>query len=146
MTKKQGFTLIELMVSISIIAILTALATISFSSAQKKARDARRTQDMKSLQLAAEQYASSSNGTYPATTAVPWTIAGQPILEAMPFEPKTGDPAYVLSIGATPTTYCFCATMENASAGNATATGIGCSMATTATGNTGPYFCVKNRQ
>ena len=44
--KNKGFTLFELLVSISIIALLTALATISFSSAQKKARDSKRIQDM----------------------------------------------------------------------------------------------------
>ena len=37
MTKiKNGFTLFELLVSISIIAILTALAIVSYSSAQKR--------------------------------------------------------------------------------------------------------------
>ncbi len=45
-----GFTLFELLVSISIIAILTAMVSLSYSVAQKKARDARRRQDMESVQ------------------------------------------------------------------------------------------------
>lgn len=137
MKKNQGFTLIELMVSISIIAILTALATISFSAAQKKARDARRAEDMKIMQLAAEQYAAQSGGVYPGTTAVPWTVAGQNVLEAIPQDPKAGS-SYTMTIGTT--NYCICATMENPQAGNAS------NATCTFTGGTGPYFCAKNQQ
>ena len=137
MKKNQGFTLIELMVSISIIAILTALATISFSSAQKKARDSRRAQDMKIMQLAAEPYAAQGGGVYPGTTAVPWTMNGQNILEAIPQDPKTGS-FYTMTIGIT--NYCICATMENSQAGNASSTTC------TFTGGTGAYFCAKNQQ
>lgn len=138
MTNRQGFTLIELMVSISIIAILTALATISFTSAQKKARDSRRAQDMKNLQLAAEQYVSQSGGVYPGTTVVPWVIGGQTILEVLPFEPKTGYTPYSLNVGTS--SYCICAFMENTISGNAS------NSTCTLTGGTGPYFCSKNQQ
>ena len=137
MKQKQGFTLIELMVSISIIAILTALAAISFTTAQKKARDARRSQDMKLLQIAAEQYASQNAGAYMLSTVTPWTTAGNTVLEALPFDPKSGS-AYVLNTGATG--YCFCAGMENVSAGNAL------NSTCTFSGGTGAYFCAKNQQ
>ena len=60
MKKRKGFTLFELLVSISIIAILTALATVSYSIAQKKARDARRTQDMDAIRKAQELYYSQN--------------------------------------------------------------------------------------
>lgn len=143
MKKGNGFTLIELMVSISIIAILTALAAISFTTAQKKARDARRTQDMKLLQLAAEQYASQNAGAYMTSTATPWNVAGNTVLESLPIDPKNGS-SYILSTSAN--SYCFCAGMENPATGNATATGIGCSFSGSSTGNTGPYFCAKNQQ
>jgi prepilin-type N-terminal cleavage/methylation domain-containing protein len=56
LVNKQGFTLFELLVSISIVGILSALAIVSFSSAQKKARDSRRVQDMELVGKAAEQY------------------------------------------------------------------------------------------
>ena len=137
MKQKQGFTLIELMVSISIIAILTALAAISFTTAQKKARDARRSQDMKLLQIAAEQYASQNAGAYMTSTAVPWTVSGSTVLEAVPFDPKSG---FAYSIGTSAGGYCFCATMENSSAGNASTTTC------TFSGGTGAYFCAKNQQ
>lgn len=138
MINKQGFTLIELMVSISIIAILTALATISFTSAQRKARDSRRAQDIKILQLAAEQYASQGGSVYPGTTVVPWVLAGQTILEVMPSEPKTNYTPYSLNIGTT--SYCICASMENPISGNSS------SNTCTFTGGTGPFFCARNQQ
>lgn len=137
MTKKQGFTLIELMISISIIAILTALATFSFSSAQKKGRDSRRAQDIKVLQLAAEQYIMQS-GSYPNSTIPPWSVDGQDILKEMPSEPKSGAPGYALATNST--SYCFCATVENPVTGNALDSS--CSFS----GGTGPYFCAENQQ
>ena len=63
---KKGFTLIELLVVISIIGILAALATVSFSSTQKQARDTQRKSDLKQYQGALESYANMHNGMYPA--------------------------------------------------------------------------------
>lgn len=60
-----GFTLIELLVVISIIAILVAAATVSWTQAQKKARDGKRKSDLKSLQQAFELYFEENN-SYPA--------------------------------------------------------------------------------
>jgi len=64
-TKKSAFTLIELLIVISIIAILVAAATVSWSTAQKKARDGKRKSDLKSIQQALEIYI-EENETYPA--------------------------------------------------------------------------------
>lgn len=140
MTKKQGFTLIELMISISIIAILTALAVFSFSSAQKKGRDSRRAQDIKILQLAAEQYMMLS-GEYPDDPDnpdnLPWTADGQEILKEIPTDPKSGS-GY--NLVANTTSYCFCATVEDLVTGNAEDGSCNFS------GGTGPYFCAENQQ
>ena len=65
MKNKNGFTLLELLIVIAIIGILTALATVSYSSAQKKARDAQRKSDLKAIQNAMEQYYADNNGSYP---------------------------------------------------------------------------------
>lgn len=62
---KKGFTLIELLVVVSIIGILAALATVSFTSAQKQARDTKRKGDLKFYQNALEVYANKNNGMYP---------------------------------------------------------------------------------
>ncbi|MCX6726984.1 MAG: type II secretion system protein [Candidatus Shapirobacteria bacterium] len=110
--RNLGFTLFELLVSISIIGILTAIATVSYSSAQKKARDARRMEDMGNIQKAAEVYYSQHSYTYP--TKAQFTEAGG-VLLAWPKDPKTGDD-YVYQLG---TTYCVCVGLDNAT-GNST--------------------------
>lgn len=139
MKKSRGFTLFELLVSISIIGILVALATVSYSAAQKKARDARRIEDMKSIQTAAEQYYSSASFEYPTSRSGAWTTPdGQTILESYPTDPKPSWTAYSATTNTT-SAYCVCARMENTTAGNASD-----SNCTFASG--GAYFCVKNQQ
>lgn len=138
MNKKNngGFTLFELLVSISIIGILTALAVVSFSAAQKRARDARRIEDMGIVQKAAEQYYSQNSYNYPANTS-PWTG----VLEAFPIDPKgTGWTGYRYYLGAG-TTYCACAAMENPANGNSTSNNC-----VFGTGVTGPFYCVRSQQ
>lgn len=67
MRSKSGFTLLELLVVIAIIAILIALGTISYSTAQKKSRDAKRHSDLKEIQNALETY-HAVEGEYPGGT------------------------------------------------------------------------------
>ncbi|MFH1971125.1 MAG: type II secretion system protein [Patescibacteria group bacterium] len=68
---KKGFTLIEMLVVISMIGILTTLALVSFESSQKRARDTQRKSDLKQYQTALENFANDINGLYPSkTTAV----------------------------------------------------------------------------
>ena len=66
---KRGFTLVELLVVISIIALLSTIAIVSLGSARAKARDTARIADMKQLATALEQYY-ADNGGYPAVQAV----------------------------------------------------------------------------
>ncbi len=66
-TKKhfsRGFTIIELLVVISIIAILSSIILASFDSTRKKGRDAKRIADIKQIQLALGLYY-DANGQYP---------------------------------------------------------------------------------
>ena len=65
---KNGFTLVELLVVIAIIGILAALGFYSFTTAQKKARDVQRKNDLKELKQALEAYAGSNNGLYPSSS------------------------------------------------------------------------------
>jgi len=136
---KKGFTLFELLVSISIIAILTAIASMSFSGAQKKARDSKRISDMNSVQKAAEQYYSFSSYVYPSNTNVAWTATnGQTVLDVFPADPKqTGWTGYVYSAGVT---YCACAALEN-NTGNSTN-----NICSAFVNGTGQFYCVKNQQ
>lgn len=61
--RQKGFTLIELMVVISIIGVLSTIAMTSLNGARAKARDARRKNDLEQISLAMEQYY-SDHGTY----------------------------------------------------------------------------------
>lgn len=63
-TIMAGFTLVEVMVTVSIIAILSAIVYSNFNDARKVARDDVRKSDLKELQLAVELY-KSQNGRYP---------------------------------------------------------------------------------
>lgn len=56
MRKNAGFTLVELLVVITIIAILSAVGFTSYAAFVKNARDARRQSDLKFIQSALEQY------------------------------------------------------------------------------------------
>ena len=62
--KKNGFTFIEILVSVTIISILVAIAVISYGSINKRSRDARRKSDIEQLRSALEMYR-ADKGYYP---------------------------------------------------------------------------------
>ena len=61
---KKGFTLMELLVVISVIAILIAVGITSYASINKRSRDARRKSDIEQVRSALELYR-SAKGYYP---------------------------------------------------------------------------------
>ncbi|MES2966249.1 MAG: prepilin-type N-terminal cleavage/methylation domain-containing protein [Patescibacteria group bacterium] len=61
----KGFTLVELMVAISIIGILSSIVYANFGEARKSSRDDIRKTSLKELQLAIEFY-KAQNDRYPA--------------------------------------------------------------------------------
>lgn len=61
---KNGFTLIEVLVVITIIGILMSILVLNFEESRKRARDNVRKSDLKSVQLALEVY-KAQNGKYP---------------------------------------------------------------------------------
>lgn len=62
--KDHGFTLIEIMVAISIVAVISTIGMVVYTSAQVGARDAKRKQDFRALQTALEIYY-QANKNYP---------------------------------------------------------------------------------
>ena len=133
---QSGFTLLELLVVISIIGILLAVAGVAFSSAQQQGRDSRRVSDMQAVQKAFEQYY-SQNGTYSATCTTMVTGGG---LSVQPLDPvNTG--LYSYNYTCTASTYCVCAYLNGSTRGNSTSNA--CAFSNTGTRQ---YFCVRNLQ
>ncbi len=108
----KGFTLIELMVSVAIIAMLTAIAMVSFSGANKKARDGRRKSDLEKMRISLEMYRQEA-GHYPENIAdiVP------NYLQEMPVGPKKDTYFYLRSVGSS-FVYTIDAKMEDLGATN----------------------------
>lgn len=71
--KRNGFTLIELMIVIVIMGVLTAIGIFAFMSSQQKGRDSRRKSDLANVAKALEMY-SNDRSSYP--TASSGKIAG----------------------------------------------------------------------
>jgi len=68
--RQGGFTLVELLVVISIIGLLSTLAVVSLNSARVKARDAKRLADIHQIQTALEFFFNERNG-YPGLSGDP---------------------------------------------------------------------------
>lgn len=91
----KGFTLIEILVVVSIIAILAGLVLTSFSTPQKQANDTRRKNDLKQYATLLKEYAANNQGFYPCRTNT--TSAPGPLCTALgltstdcPTDPKAG--------------------------------------------------------
>jgi general secretion pathway protein G len=63
---KNGFTLVELLVVISILGILATIGLVAFSSAQMRGRDTQRKSDLKQTSNALEIYY-NDHGSYPSS-------------------------------------------------------------------------------
>ena len=66
---QQGYTLIELMIVIVLVAILATGAYVSYSAYAERARIARAIADLGEIHLAIQQYLTNENAGYPATLA-----------------------------------------------------------------------------
>lgn len=142
-SRKAGFSLLELLVVISIISILVAMGVAGFTTAQRKARDARRSGDLKAIQTAQEIYYSANNSTYASISGCNGSVlqsAG--VLDVFPTDPRTPTTSYTCNYNATGG-YCVVAQMES---GGGNCGGCSCN-ATSCTFTAGTTaFCVKNLQ
>ncbi len=130
--KRQGFTLVELLVVISIIAILSVIGITVFSGVQKSARDAKRKGDIKAISSALEIY-KTTNGTYPLLPASAYgavscegnwdnfATALSPYMQELPKDPQnicdwTAGKFYKYHTNTAGTFYQVAASLENTSA------------------------------
>ena len=140
--KDEGFSMIELMVVISIVAILIALGSVSYTTAQKKARDSSRRSEILSIRDGFEQYFSEI-GSYDADAGCATVIAEVSIFPAgAPAESKPGWDAYYYA--CTLNDFTVCAHLES-DTGNSD---MGTSPAVPSFDNSGDeeWFCMVNQQ
>ncbi len=139
----QGFTLVELLVVVAIIAVLSVIGITIFTGVQKGARDARRKADVEAISKALEaHFNDTACGGATATPYCAVTAANAGTLFAngvIPTNPTPGGGAYTVP-GSAAATYTVCANLENAT-GNYSDAGT-----TAVPANTGLYFCRKNQQ
>lgn len=67
--RRKGFTLVELLVSISIIATLTAILLPNFIGARERAKDSQKIEDMTAIKNALRMYY-NDHQSYPPGTAI----------------------------------------------------------------------------
>lgn len=66
--KKRGFTIVELLIVIVVIAILAAITIVAYNGIQQRARDTQRVSDIASILKALESY-KAINEVYPTATS-----------------------------------------------------------------------------
>jgi|Napbiome12C3dose_1001474.scaffolds.fasta_scaffold00001_159 prepilin-type N-terminal cleavage/methylation domain-containing protein len=131
----KGFTLVELLVVVSIIAVLSVIGITVFTGVQKNSRDARRRGDIEAISKAIEAHINTSTdqnctaaaGTYCAPQdATTWFASGK-----IPTDPASGASYNGLPANGA-TSYTVCAKLGDAT-GTCNATAADC-------------FCKSNQQ
>ncbi len=93
---QSGFTLMELLISISIIAVLMAIGIASYGTINRQSRDTRRKSDLEQVRSALEMYR-ADNGYYPTAsggtfvdiaTGLADLVSGG-YISALPTDPKS---------------------------------------------------------
>lgn len=132
--KNKGFTLVELMVAISIVAVLATIGFSLFQNTQATARDGKRRADVDAMTSALETHFDATAGNYPAVDA---TWFSDKIVPLDPLNTGTYTYLYPAAIAAT---YKVCATLEKGG-GNFSDQGV-----TPASGSSATYYCKLNQQ
>jgi len=100
--RSSGFTLIELMVTVAILAIISAIAYPAYTGYVATSRNVEGMDNLSAIQIAEEEYAGDNNGAYfaGATTAALQTASGNLWTAAPPTE-AAREFAYAVTLNGT---------------------------------------------
>lgn len=116
---KKGFTLIEMLVVLSIIGILMGLSLTAFMGSRKAARDGKRRADLEQIRSGLEMCRSDA-GSYLSSLGSSIVCGGQTYMASVPTDPLS--PASVYYYSGAANIYTLCARLE---AGTGTVSGCG---------------------
>lgn len=88
---RSAFTLVEVLITVSIIGLLASLTLVSFGGSQKSARDTQRKSDLKQYATALENFANRNSSLYPErniTVSAKDTLCGDLTITTCPEDPK----------------------------------------------------------
>ncbi len=124
---KRGFTLLELLVVITIIGLLSSVGLASYTRAQARARDAKRQSDLTSLRNALEIYYAEMNvyvntgGAWQDITT-PLTALVPTYIKVLPADPGGAGLVYRYRSVSSQQGYCLEANLETSTATQTTCT------------------------
>jgi type IV pilus assembly protein PilA len=105
--KKAGFTLIELMIVIAIIAILAAILVPNFLKARAQGQLTACKSNCKNIATALEMYSSDNGGRYPTTASLDQSLTAGNYLKLIPTCPAAGSNTYSATYAVTQTPDAF---------------------------------------
>lgn len=126
---RQGFTLIEILVAATIIAVLSVIGVASYTSINRRSRDAKRKSDLEQVRSALEMYR-ADKGFYPGSstgfiqlTSLDNGSGSGPLIPtympSIPMDPKSTSQTpityYYSPLGTVAPfySYCICANLES---------------------------------
>lgn len=113
--KRAGFTLIELMIVIAIIAILAAILVPNFLKARAQGQLTACKSNCKNIATALEMYSSDNGGRYPTQGSFVNLLTGGNYLKLIPTCPAAGSSTYTGAFTSTqtPDSFSFYCTGNN---------------------------------
>lgn len=102
---KKAFTLIEILVVVTIIGLLAAGAAVSYGQFAKQSRDAKRKADLEQVRAALEMYRSNNSayitGNWNSLSANPGLTTPTIYIQSLPSDPKNTVYSYYYNGSAT---------------------------------------------